>query len=154
MADPTFTVERSALVPAAPQKVYDLLVDFHQWPQWSPWEELDPAMERTHSGAASGVGAKYAWSGNKKAGRGSMEITDATPPSSVVIKLDFVKPFKSSNTTTFTLTPAGDGTQVRWSMTGPRPLLMRLFGFVFNMDKLVGKDFEKGLARLGTVASS
>ena len=154
MANATFTVERSASIAAPPQTVYDLVVDFHEWPQWSPWEELDPDMERTHSGADSGVGAKYAWSGNRKAGRGDMTITDAQPPSKVQIALNFVKPFKSSNTTTFTLTPEGEGTEVLWSMTGPRPLLMRIFGFVFDMDKMVGKDFEKGLAGLQKAATN
>jgi uncharacterized protein YndB with AHSA1/START domain len=153
MANATYTVERSALISAPPQKVYDLLADFHHWPLWSPWEELDPGMERTHSGAESGVGAKYAWSGNRKAGKGDMTITGATAPSQILIALNFLKPFKSSNTTTFTLTPEGDGTKVLWSMTGPRPLLMRLFGFVFNMEKLVGKDFEKGLAKLKQIAA-
>jgi len=153
MANATFTVERSASIAAPPQTVYDLLVDFHKWPQWSPWEELDPGMERTHSGAEAGAGAKYAWSGNRKAGQGDMTITDAQAPSKVQIALNFVKPFKSSNTTMFTLTPEAEGTKVLWSMIGPRPLMMRIFGFVFNMDKMVGKDFEKGLAKLQQAAT-
>jgi len=153
MANARFTVERSASIAAPPQTVYDLLVDFHKWPQWSPWEELDPGMERTHSGAEAGVGAKYAWSGNRKAGQGDMTITDAQAPSKVQIALNFVKPFKSSNTTMFTLTPEAGGTKVLWSMIGPRPLMMRIFGFVFNMDKMVGKDFEKGLAKLQQAAT-
>lgn len=153
MANATYTVERSASIAAAPQTVYDLVSDFHSWPQWSPWEELDPDMQRTHSGATSGVGAKYAWSGNKKAGQGDMTITEATAPSKIQIALNFVKPFKSSNTTTFTLTPEGEGTKVLWSMTGPRPLFMRVFGFMFNMEKLVGGDFEKGLAKLEKAAT-
>ncbi len=148
MGSSTYTVERSATLAAPPQRVFDLVSDFHQWRQWSPWEDLDPDLERKHSGAESGTGAVYEWSGNKKAGQGRMEITSATAPSDVRIKLDFVKPFKSSNTTTFTIAPDGDGSKVLWSMTGPRPLFMRVFGFAFNMDKLVGKDFEKGLARL------
>src|SRR5262245_21889232 len=141
MAD-TYTVQRSATVAASPQTVYDLVVDFHRWPQWSPWEELDPDMRRTHSGSGSGVGAVYEWSGNKKAGQGGMEITETVPAGKIGVKLDFVKPFKSSNVTTFTFAPDGDGTRVLWSMTGPRPFLMKVFGFAFNMDKLVGKDFE------------
>ncbi|HET7734891.1 MAG TPA: SRPBCC family protein [Nocardioidaceae bacterium] len=147
MAD-TYSVERSATVPGSPQAVFDLLTDFHRWTEWSPWEDVDPNLQRRFSGAASGVGAVYEWSGNKKAGQGRMEVTEATPASKVAIKLDFLKPFKSSNVTTFTLTPEGAGTHVRWQMTGPRPLIMRIFGFAFNMDKLVGKDFEKGLDNL------
>jgi uncharacterized protein YndB with AHSA1/START domain len=153
MAD-TFTVERSASIAAAPETVYDLIADFHKWPQWSPWEELDPGMTRTHSGAESGVGAKYAWSGNRKAGQGDMTITQVAAPRQVKIALNFLKPFKASNVTTFTLTPEGRGTKVLWSMTGPEPLLMRIFHFVFNMDKMVGKDFEKGLAKLDKAATS
>ncbi len=153
MGNATYTVQRSISIAADSQTVYDLVEDFHRWPSWSPWEELDPEMERTYSGAESGVGARYGWSGNKKAGRGSMEITDATPPNQVRIALTFVKPFRSSNVTTFTLTPEGDSTQVTWSMTGPRPLLMRLFSLFFNMEKLVGNDFDKGLAKLRTVAT-
>jgi len=150
----THTVERTAVVPAPPQRVFDLVSDFHQWRRWSPWEDLDPALRRTYSGADTGTGAVYEWSGNRKAGRGRMEIVEATAPSHVAIALDFVKPFRSSNTTEFTLTPEGDATRVRWSMTGPRPLLMRLFGFLFDMEKLVGKDFEKGLSQLRTAATS
>jgi uncharacterized protein YndB with AHSA1/START domain len=154
MANATYTVERSATIAAPAQTVFDLVADFHNWRRWSPWEDLDPDLRRTYSGAESGPGAVYEWSGNRKAGQGRMEITDAKAPSHVKIALDFVKPFKSSNTTTLTLTPEGQGTRVLWSMTGPKPLFMRVFGFAFNMDKMVGKDFEKGLARLNSTATS
>jgi hypothetical protein len=156
MAD-TFTVERSGHVAAPPPAVFEVVADFHQWPRWSPWEDLDPDMERTHSGAASGPGAVYEWSGNKKAGAGRMEITGAHAPGpgegSIEIALAFSRPFKSDNTTRFTFTPEGDGTLVHWSMTGKRPLMMRLMPFL-NMDKLVGKDFENGLARLDEAVRS
>jgi len=153
MAD-TYTVERSATMTAPPQAVYDQLVDFRRWVHWSPWEELDPALQRTYSGAESGVGAVYEWSGNKKAGQGRMEITEAVPASKIVIALDFIKPFKASNITTFSLTPEDSGTRVVWSMTGSRPLLMRVLGFLFNPEKMVGPDFEKGLAKLQEATSS
>ena len=154
MSEATYTVERTAVVPAPPQRVFDLVSDFHLWRRWSPWEDLDPDLRRTYSGADAGTGAVYEWSGNRKAGQGRMEIVDATATSHVAIALDFVKPFRSSNATEFTLTPEGEGTRVRWSMTGPRPLLMRLFGFLFDMEKMVGKDFEKGLLQLRTAAAS
>jgi hypothetical protein len=158
MAGDTFTVTRSGRVGAPPAKVYELVSDFHQWPRWSPWEELDPGMERAHAGAASGTGAVYEWSGNRKAGAGRMEIVDAQAPTSgagsVDIALAFARPFRSDNQTHFELRPDGDGTLVNWSMTGSRPLLMRVLGFVFSMDKLVGRDFEKGLARLDEAARS
>jgi uncharacterized protein YndB with AHSA1/START domain len=150
MAD-TFTVERSGHVAAPPPAVFEIVADFHLWPRWSPWEELDPDMERTHSGAPTGTGAAYAWAGNRRAGAGRMEITSTQPPGagegSIDIALVFSRPFKSANTTRFTFTPEGDGTHVHWSMTGKRPLMMRLLPFL-DMDKLVGKDFEKGLAKL------
>ena len=154
MAESTYTVTRSITIAAPPQKVYDLVADFHQWPLWSPWEEIDPEMQRTYGGPDAGVGATYAWSGNKKAGRGRMEITEATPAERIAIALTFEKPFKSSNTTTFAFTPEGEGTNVDWTMIGPRPLIMRIFSFVFNLEKLVGGDFTKGLVKLRTAAEA
>lgn len=147
MAD-TFTVERSTVIDAPPEQVYPKIADFHQWQSWSPWEELDPNLQRTFSGAEFGTGAVYAWSGNRKAGQGRMEITDTTEPSLVKVALDFVKPFKSSNTTMFTLAPEGGGTRVDWSMTGPKTLMTKVMGVFKSMDAMVGPDFEKGLARL------
>jgi uncharacterized protein YndB with AHSA1/START domain len=156
MAGDTFTVIRTGHVGAPPATVYELVSDFHQWPRWSPWEDLDPDMERTHSGAGAGPGAVYEWSGNRRAGAGRMEIVGAQPPTdgpgSVDIALRFTRPFRADNRTRFELAPDASGTQVSWSMTGTRPLPMRLLGFVFNMDKLVGKDFEKGLTRLDAAA--
>ena len=149
MSSSTYTVERSATIAADPQQIYDRVADFHQWRVWSPWEDLDPNQERTFSGAESGVGAKYAWSGNRKAGRGRMEITEAHAPTAVQIALDFEKPFKSTNVTEFQLTPEGPGrTRVRWTMTGPTTLATKVMGLFSSMDKMIGPDFEKGLARL------
>lgn len=147
MAD-TYTVERSATIAAPPSRVYEQIADFHNWTNWSPWEELDPELRRTYSGAAAGTGAVYEWSGNRKAGEGRMEITRAEDPSGVEIDLDFVKPFKSHNQTAFTIAPAGDGSQVTWRMVGKQTLGLRIFGIFRSMDSLVGKDFEKGLGRL------
>jgi len=148
----TYTVQRSTTVQAPLGRLFEQVEDFHRWPAWSPWEGLDPAMQRTYGGAAKGVGATYAWSGNRKAGQGRMEITDADDPTRVVVALDFLKPFKSSSVTTFTFAPEGDGTRVTWTMAGPRTLGLRIMGIFTSMDKLVGPDFEKGLARLRTVA--
>jgi hypothetical protein len=154
MTDSTFTVERSTRIAASPSAVYPLLVDFRRWQEWSPWEGVDPAMQRTYSGAPSGPGAVYAWSGNRKAGQGRMEITDATPDDQVTIDLAFDRPFRSRNVVRLALRPQVGGTQVTWTMTGPRPLLMRLLGFAFSMDKLVGKDFDRGLAQLKAIAEA
>ena len=147
MAD-IYTVERTTIINAPAEKVYAQIVDFHNWRAWSPWDDLDPDMQRSYSGADSGVGAAYAWSGNRKAGEGKMEITEAVEPSTVQIALDFLKPFKSSSTTTFNLKPQGDTTKVTWTMTGPKTLMTRVVGVFKSMDKMVGPDFEKGLTQL------
>ena len=147
MAD-TYTVERRATVGAAPEQVYEQLVDFHQWVNWSPWEELDPELQRTYSGTDRGVGAVYEWSGNRKAGAGRMEITKAEPSSEVDVALAFLKPFKSTSAVTFTLSPAGDGTEVTWTMVGPKTFMTKVMGIFKSMDSFVGPDMEKGLAKL------
>ena len=145
----TYRVERSTTINADPQPIYDRLVAFHAWMDWSPWEDLDPDQERTFTGAASGVGAGYAWSGNRKAGRGSMQVTHAAAPTEVRIALTFEKPFKTRNTIDFSLTPDGPNrTRVRWAMTGPKTLATKVMGLFTSMDKMIGPDFEKGLARL------
>lgn len=144
----TYTVSREADIAATPDRIRPALVDFKQWRHWSPWEDLDPALERTYAGADSGVGATYRWKGNRKAGEGRMEITKVSPEE-VVVALDFVKPFKSSTTTTFSLRPNRDGsTLVTWTLVGPKTFATRVMGLFTSMDKLVGKDFEKGLVRL------
>ncbi len=148
-----FTVQRSIAIKAEPAKIYPLLVDFRQWPAWSPWEKLDPAMKRTLSGAASGPGAVYAWTGSSKVGAGRMEIKDATAPSKVVIQLDFIRPFEGHNITDFTLASRADATtEVTWLMRGPAPFVTKLMGVFVNMDKMIGKDFEAGLANLKAAA--
>ena len=152
MADPTYTVERTTTIAAPPEKVYAEVQDFHRWSAWSPWEDLDPTMQRSYGGPEAGSGSTYSWQGNKKAGEGSMMMTSAEPLKRVVIALEFLKPFKSSSVTTFTLVPVGEGTRVTWSMTGARTLALKVMGIFTSMDKLVGKDFEKGLAQLKTVA--
>lgn len=153
MATP-FVVERTAVVPAPPAAVYPLLVDFHRWTAWSPWEDIDPAMQRTYAGAEAGVGASYAWKGNRKAGAGSMEITDVTPDQRVQVRLRFLKPFPADNQIVFDLTPQGAGTRVLWRMTGESSGLGGLMARFGLMDKLVGKDFEKGLSRLAAAAAA
>jgi hypothetical protein len=150
---PNFRTERSLRIDAPPQRIAPLIVDFHQWRLWSPWEDLDAGLKRHYEGSESGVGAAYAWEG-RKAGVGRMEILDATP-TRIRIKLDFVKPMMAHNTAEFTLTPAaGDsgGTDVNWAMFGPHPLLHRAMGVVFDMEKMVGREFTKGLQRMKSAA--
>ncbi len=150
----TYTVQRSRTIDAPADRVYALIADFQQWPAWSPGEDVDPELQREYSGATSGQGAVYSWSGNRKAGTGRMEIVDVEPDRRIDIDLRFEKPFTSENRTSFVLTPQGDATTVTWQMTGPRPLVMRIAGPLLNMDKLVGRDFEKGLDRLQRAAST
>jgi uncharacterized protein YndB with AHSA1/START domain len=150
----TYTVERSATMAADPQRIYEQLVDLRKWQNWSPWEDLDPQQERTFSGAESGPGAAYAWSGSSRAGRGRMEIIEATAPSSVRIALNFEKPIKSANTTVFALRPEGAGTLVTWTLTGQHSAISRAMARFMDMDAMVGKDFETGLARLKAVVES
>ncbi len=128
------------------------MIDFHNWEAWSPWEELDPAMKKTYSGADSGVGAKYAWTGNRKVGQGNMEITDAKDDAEVQIALEFLKPFKASNTTVFKLSADGTGTKVSWAMTGKKTVMTLIIGIFKSMDSMVGPDFERGLANLKAAA--
>lgn len=147
-----FTITRTAHLEAQASAVHAQIVDFHNWVRWSPWEGLDPNLQRTYSGPSSGVGAAYAWSGNGKAGQGSMRIVTDTPER-VQVALDFLKPFKASNTVTFTLTPAGGGTDVAWTMTGVRGVIGRVFATVFRMDDYLAKDFDKGLEGLRRVTA-
>ena len=143
-----FRVERKATIAAPPDKVFGLLSDFHQWGSWSPWEKLDPAMHKTYDGAPSGVGASYLWKGNNKAGEGRMTIVECQPPQKLGIQLEFLRPFAATNQTQFTLATAAGGTAVDWVMTGNRNFMLKAFGLFMDMDKLVGKDFEAGLANL------
>ena len=148
----TFSVQRSTTIKAPPEKLYAIVNDFHRWTDWSPWEKLDPLMTRTHSGAASGTGAVYEWRGNAKVGAGRMEITESVPASKVGIKLDFIKPFEGHNIAEFTLVPQGAGTDVTWAMRGPTPFVSKLMQVFVNLDSMIGKDFESGLANLKALA--
>ena len=143
-----FSIRRGATIKAPPEKIFSLINDFHQWGSWSPWENKDPAMKRTFSGAASGRGAVYAWDGNKNVGSGRMEILDASSPSKIVIKLDFFAPFEACNTAEFNMLPQGDTTGVDWLMHGPASFMSKLMQVFMNIDKMVGKDFEAGLSNL------
>jgi uncharacterized protein YndB with AHSA1/START domain len=148
----TFRVTRAAAISVPPEKIFALIDDFQAWQSWSPWEGRDPAMRRSFGGAERGNGAVYAWEGNRNVGSGRMEIVDANSPSRIVIKLDFLKPFEAHNTAEFTLTPQGGGTTVTWAMHGPAPFMSKVMQVFMNMDRMIGKDFEAGLAKLKTVS--
>jgi hypothetical protein len=144
MAD--FSLSRTTRIDTAPAVVHALIDDFREWQRWSPWEGLDPDLRREYSGPDHGVGSTYGWSGNKKAGEGEMRIAASTP-AAVVVDLEFLKPFKATNITTFTLAAVGDSTEVTWTMAGSRSAIMSLAGRLF-FDKAIGGDFDKGLAAL------
>ena len=144
----TLRVQRTVSIHAPPEKIFSLINDFREWRAWSPYEDRDPNLQRSYSGTASGKGAVYEWNGNKNVGSGRMEILDAPPPRKVVIKLDFLKPFEAHNTAEFTFVPQGDTTNVTWLMHGPAPLLSKVMQVFMNMDNMIGKDFEVGLANL------
>jgi len=148
----TFSVQRAAIVSARPEKIFSLINDFRQWGAWSPYEHKDPAMKRTFSGAVRGSGAVYAWQGDKNVGSGRMEILEASAPSKIVIKLDFYTPFEAHNTAEFTMLPQDDATRVTWRMHGPASFMARIMHVFINIDKMVGKDFEAGLANLKRLA--
>ena len=149
-----FEVVRRTTIAAPPERVHGLIDDFHEWPKWSPWEDVDPDLQRDYSGAESGEGAKYAWEGNRKAGKGNMEITSSAPER-IDVRLVFEKPWKATNQVVFDLTPSGDtGTDVTWRMTGTNKGFAALFSKVVSMDRMVGKDFEKGLAQMKRAAET
>ncbi len=148
----TFRVQRSTSIKAPPEKIFPLINDLRGWGAWSPYEKRDPAMKRTFGATAAGKGAVYEWDGNKSVGKGRMEITDTAPPSQIVIKLDFIAPFEAHNVAEFTLNRKGDATNVTWAMYGPARFVSKLMGIFFNVDRMIGKDFEAGLAALKAIA--
>lgn len=147
-----FRVERSASVKAPPEKVFALLADFRRWGEWSPWEAKDPAMTRRYGAATAGVGATYAWEGNKEVGKGGMRMTEVTVPARLALDLDFEQPFEAHNRVEFTLAAKDGATEVVWAMEGPTPFLAKVVHVFVNMDRMVGGDFEAGLAKLKAAA--
>jgi hypothetical protein len=149
-----FQVVRSATIAAEPATVFPEVNDFHKWNAWSPWAKIDPAMKQTHEGAPAGTGAVYSWAGNSEVGEGRMTITESRPNELVRIKLDFIKPFAATNMTEFTFKPQGTQTLVTWNMTGEKNFISKAMCMFMDMDKMVGGDFEKGLAALKSIAES
>jgi len=146
-------IERSANMTAPPAAVFPMINDFHNWAQWSPWDKRDPTMKKDYEGGP-GQGAKYHWAGNDQVGEGRMTITESKPNEKIAIKLDFIKPMEGSNSTLFTLAPAGAGTKVTWAGDFNMNFMGKAFGLFMNMDDMVGKDFESGLAQLNAVSSA
>jgi hypothetical protein len=146
-----YRVVRTATIPAAPSVVFEQVNDLHKWDAWSPWAKLDPAMKTNFEGPQTGPGAAYSWVGDSKVGEGKMSITDSKTNELVRLKLEFIKPFASVATTEFTFKPEGNQTSVSWSMAGDKSFISKAFCLFMNMDKMVGGDFEKGLASLKSV---
>jgi len=149
-----FRITRSTTIAAPAGVVFVQVNDFHKWDGWSPWAKLDPAMKQTHEGAPAGAGAIYSWAGNKEVGEGRMTITESRPNELIRIKLEFLKPFAAVNTTEFALAPAGNQTAITWSMTGTNNFMAKAFCMFMDMDKMVGGDFEKGLAQMKSIAEA
>jgi len=147
----SFRVQRSASIKAPPEKIFPLLGDLKAWAGWSPYEKKDPAMKRSFGPITAGKGATYEWEGDKNVGKGRMEILEASP-NKVLIKLDFIKPFEAHNMAELTSEPKGDTTFVTWAIYGPSAYITKLMGLFFNMDSMIGKDFEAGLADLKAAA--
>jgi len=149
-----YQVQRSATMNAPAAVVFNQVNDFHKWDAWSPWAKLDPNMKTTFAGAPAGTGAVYSWTGNSDAGEGKMTITDSKPGELVKIKLDFIKPFAATSDTVFNFKPQGNQTAVTWTMDGENNFIGKAFCLFMNMDKMVGGDFEKGLAQMKTVSEA
>lgn len=147
-----FHVQRSTNIQTPPEKIFPLINDFRHQASWSPWEKMDPAMKRNLSGASSGKGAVYEWDGNSQVGKGRIEITDSIPPSKVTMKLDTTSPFEAHNTVEFTLNPTGNSTQVTWAIDGRQPYVGKVMSLFMDCDKMIGKNFEAGLASMKTLA--
>ena len=148
----TFQVQRTATIQAPPERIFPLINDFNRWGAWSPWEKKDPGMKRRFGTVTAGKGAMYAWDGNKDVGQGSMEITESAEPSRIAIRLSFVKPFEAHNNVEFSLEPKGAATQVTWTMNGPVPYISKIIHLFVDIDRMVGGDFEAGLASLKAIA--
>ena len=149
-----FRITRTAAIAAPPSAVFAQVNDFHKWEAWSPWAKLDPAVRNTFSGAPAGTGAVFAWVGNSKVGEGRMTITESRPSELIRIKLEFMKPMAATHTAEFSFEPEGDRTAVTWSMFGHHSFVGKAFGLVMNMDKMLGGEFDKGLAAMKSVAEA
>ncbi len=150
----TFHVQRSANIKAPPDKIFPLIDEFKNWSAWSPFEHKDPAMKRTFGAVTRGKGAVYEWDGNGQVGSGRITIVDTAAPSKVDIKLDMLRPITTHNDVTFTMVPEGDATKVTWAMTGGVPYVAKIMHVFFNMDRMVGGDFEAGLANLKRIVET
>jgi hypothetical protein len=149
-----FAISRSRVVAAPADVVHSYVNDFRKWVEWSPWEKRDPALKREYSGPPAGPGAAYHWVGNSEVGEGRMTITESTPGRSVTIRLEFIKPWTATNTARFDFAPSGAGTNVTWTMRGEKNFMAKAVGLLMDVDKMIGTDFERGLAGLDAASAA
>jgi len=149
-----FRVTRSTTIAASPAAAFEQVNDFHKWDAWSPWAKLDPNMKKSYAGPESGQGSTYSWSGNDQVGEGKLTIAESHPSQHVKLDLEFIKPWQAKSNTEFMFTPEGNGTKVTWTMAGSNNFTGKAFGMLMNMDKMIGDDFDKGLAQLKAVSES
>ncbi len=149
-----FRVARTAKIAAPPPALFAQVNDFHKWDAWNPWAKLDLAMKQSYEGAPAGTGAVYTWAGNSQVGEGRMTLTESRPSDLIRIKMEFLKPFEATNTAEFTFRPEGDHTVVTWSMEGRNSFMAKAIHLVMNMDRMIGGQFEKGLAQMKAVAET
>lgn len=149
-----YRVSRSTTIAAPAPVVFAQVNDFHKWSAWSPWEKIDPAMKRTYEGPPAGVGASYAWVGTREVGEGRMTIVESRPSDLIQVKLEFVKPFAGTSVAEFSFKPDGERTLVTWSMTGDKNFIAKAIHLVMSMDRMIGDQFDKGLAAMKTVAEA
>ncbi len=149
-----FRITRSVTISAPPPAVFAQVNDFHKWEAWNPWGKIDPAMKQSYEGAPAGSGAIYTWIGNKEVGEGRMTITESRPSDLIRVKLEFMKPFQATNTAEFTFKPEGNLTAVTWSMSGENNFMAKAIQLFMNMDKMIGGQFEKGLAEMKSIVEA
>ena len=149
-----YRVSRSTTIAAPAPVVFAQVNNFHKWSAWSPWEKIDPAMKRTYEGPPAGVGASYAWVGSREVGEGRMTIVESRPSDLIHVKLEFVKPFAGTSVAEFSFKPDGERTLVTWSMTGDKNFIAKAIHLVMSMDRMIGDQFDKGLAAMKTVAEA
>jgi hypothetical protein len=149
-----FSVSRSRTVAAPPDVVHGYVNDLRKWVEWSPWEKKDPALKREYSGAAAGPGASYHWVGNREVGEGRMTIVESNPGRDITLRLEFLKPFAATHSARFDFAPSGPGTAVTWTMRGEKDFMGKAVGLLMDMDKMIGTDFERGLAGLDAVSAA
>lgn len=154
LQSPEFKISRSATMSAPPARVFAHVNDFHLWEDWSPWAKLDPNAKANFAGPSEGEGAQFSWAGNKKVGEGAMTILESRPHKVIRIRLEFIKPYPATNQAEFTFSPEGEGTRVTWTMTGTNNFIARVFCTVMRMDRMVGRDFEKGLASMKAIVEA